>query len=184
MIKTFEQFVSTMYGKTVDEAFQNNNTRKMSDDDINLAETLQPNISKIIEIVENILETSYEEFKYGGGNSTTTVNIDDNSYNLYLDTKKKYDVTYIDVESDPIMLGDDEYVFTIQFKFSVSENVDKISCNMYYNLESFQINGEEGSVTNNEIGVTLKTYKELFDTRVEKNVECGDDSINGFGHHI
>ena len=89
MIKTFEQFVSTMYGKTVDEAFQNNNTREMTDGDINLVETLQSNISKIIEIVENILETSYEAFKYGGENSTTTVNIDDNSYNLYLDTKKK-----------------------------------------------------------------------------------------------
>ena len=183
MIKTFEQFVSTMYGRTVDEAFQNNNTRKMSDGDINLAKTLQSNISKIVEIVENILETSYEAFKYGETN-TPTVDIDDNSYNLYLDTKKKYDDTYIDVETDPIMLGDAEYVFTIQFKFSVSENVDKISCNMYHNLESFQINGEEGSVTNNEIGVTLKTYKELFDTHVEKNVEYGDDSINGFGHHI
>ena len=55
---------------------------------------------------------------------------------------------------------------------------------MYHNLESFQINGEEGSVTNNEIGVTFKTYKELFDPRVEKNVECGDDSINGFGPQI
>ena len=183
MIKTFEQFVSTMYGRTVDEAFQNNNTRKMSDGDINLAETLQPNISKIIDIVENILETSYEAFKYGEDN-TPTVDIDDNSYNLYLDTKEKYDDTYIDVETDPIMLGDAEYVFTIQFKFSVSENVDKISCNMYHNLESFQINGEEGSVTNIELGVTFKTYKELFDTRVEKNVEYCDDSINGFGHHI
>ena len=83
--------------------------------------------------------------------------------------------------------GNDEYILYIDYTIKSSdtwEDRGELYCNIYYDLISFEIYNEDDniSITNEELGITEKTHKELFKGKQEENVECGiSDFHKAFG---
>lgn len=102
-----------------------------------LAEYLQPNIQEIVDEVESIMD-----------------NIDPSDLNE--------DGGYIESE---ITLNGEEYTIIANYECGSDEGTKKYGAvyyNVYYYLTSFEISNEDTLITNEELGVTGKTHKELF----------------------
>jgi hypothetical protein len=109
-----------------------------------LAEKLQPNVPEIIEAVKSIMD-----------------NVDPSDF---LDGDNGYDETQI-------TLGDDEYTLTVNYEGGSSDGDNKYGATYYsvsYGLTSFDISNDDTLVTNEQLGVTNKTYKDLFDEYTEE----------------
>lgn len=77
------------------------------------------------------------------------------------------------IESE-FSLGNDEYMIYVNYTTERSEIRRSYGVeiyDIYYTLESFKICDENTCVSNDDIGITEKTYKDLFKTYVEKDVE-------------
>lgn len=111
-----------------------------------LAVKLQPNISEIVEKVNSIME--------------------------------KIDPRDLDEESGTIeqkfTLGGEEYYIYINYTFEYS-NVHKgygvESYDIDYQVESFEICGEDACVTNDVLGITEETYPDVFEAYTEEDIE-------------
>lgn len=109
-----------------------------------LAEKLQPSIPEIIEAVKSIMDSvDPSEFLDG-----------DNGF----------------VESE-ITLDGDEYVLVVNYEGGSSDGDDKYGATYYsvsYGLTSFEISNDDTFVTNEQLGVTNKTHKDLFNEYTEE----------------
>lgn len=77
------------------------------------------------------------------------------------------------IESE-FSLGSDEYMIYINYTTECSEirrSHGVEGYDLYYKLESFEICDENACVSNDDLGITEKTYKDLFETHVEKDME-------------
>jgi hypothetical protein len=77
------------------------------------------------------------------------------------------------IESE-FSLGNDEYMIYVNYTTECSETRRSygVECyDLYYNLESFEICEEHVCVSNEDLGITEKTYKDLFETHVEEDME-------------
>lgn len=104
------------------------------------AEYLQPNIQEIVDVVKSIMDNlDPSDINEGDGNN------------------------YIESE---FTLNGDEYTIIVNYKCSSDEGTKKYGAvyyNLYYYLNSFEICNDDGIViTNEELGVTAKTHKDLF----------------------
>lgn len=102
-----------------------------------LAKHLQPNIQEIVDAVKSIMD-----------------NIDPSDINE--------DDRYIESE---ITLNGDEYIIIANYEYSSDEGRKKYGAvyyNVHYYLNSFEICNEDTLITNEELGVTEKTHKDLF----------------------
>lgn len=103
-----------------------------------LAEKLQPNIQEIVDKVNSIMDE---------------INPSD------LDESGT-------IESE-FSLGNDEYMIYVNYTAESSEirkSYGVESYDLYYKLESFEICDENTCVSNEDLGITEKTYKDLFKT--------------------
>ena len=111
-----------------------------------LAEKLQPNIQEIVDEIDYIMNKN--------------INISD------LDESGS-------IESE-FSLGNDEYMIYVNYTTDRSEirrSYGVESYDIYYELESFEICDENTCVSNDDLGITKKIYKDLFKTHVKKDVE-------------
>ena len=111
-----------------------------------LAEKLQPNIQEIVDEIDYIMNKN--------------INISD------LDESGS-------IESE-FSLGNDEYMIYVNYTTERSEirrSYGAECYDIYYELESFEICDENTCVSNDDLGITEKTYKDLFKTHVKKDVE-------------
>ena len=111
-----------------------------------LAEKLQPNIQEIVDEIDYIMNKN--------------INISD------LDESGS-------IESE-FSLGNDEYMIYVNYTTERSEirrSYGVESYDIYYELESFEICDENTCVSNVDLGITKKIYKDLFKTHVKKDVE-------------
>jgi hypothetical protein len=109
-----------------------------------LAEKLQPSIPEIIEAVKSIMD-----------------NVDPSDF---LDGDNGF------VETE-ITLDGDEYVLVVNYEGGSSDGDDKYGATYYsvsYGLTSFEISNDDTFVTNEQLGVTNKTHKDLFDEYTEE----------------
>jgi hypothetical protein len=109
-----------------------------------LAEKLQPSIPEIIEAVKSIMD-SVDPSDFLDG---------DNGF----------------VESE-ITLDGDEYVLVVNYEGGSSDGDDKYGATYYsvsYGLTSFEISNDDTFVTNEQLGVTNKTHKDLFNEYTEE----------------
>lgn len=71
-------------------------------------------------------------------------------------------------------LGNDEYMIYVNYTSECSEIRRAYGVegyDLYYKLESFEIWDENVGVSNDDLGITEKTHKDLFETHVEKDLE-------------
>lgn len=103
------------------------------------AEYLQPNIQDIVDVVKSIMD------------------------DLDPSDLKDGDENYIESE---FTLNGDEYTINVNYECGSDDGSKKYGAvyyNVYYYLNSFEIYNEDGTViTNEELGVTEKTHKDLF----------------------
>lgn len=110
-----------------------------------LAEKLQPNIQEIVDKVNSIMD------------EINPSDLDESGC----------------IESE-FSLGNDEYMIYVNYTAECSDirkSYGVESYDLYYKLESFEICDENTCVSNEDIGITENTYKDLFDTHVEKDME-------------
>lgn len=110
-----------------------------------LAEKLQPNIQEIVDKVNSIMDE---------------INPSD------LDESGT-------IESE-FSLGQDDYMIYVNYTTECSEirRSYGVECyDLYYKLESFEICDETVCVSNDDLDITEKTYKDLFETHVEEDME-------------
>lgn len=104
-----------------------------------LAEFLQPNIQEIVDAVESIMDNI----------DLSELNTEDGD-------------GYIESE---ITLNGEEYTIIVNYECGSDEGSRKYGAvyyNVYYYLNSFEIYNDDTLITNEELGVTEKTHKELF----------------------
>lgn len=109
-----------------------------------LAEKLQPNIPEIIEAVKSIMDSVDPSDFLDGDNG------------------------FVETE---ITLNGDEYVLVVNYEGGSSDGDDKYGATYYsvsYGLTSFDISNDDTFVTNEQLGVTNKTHKDLFDEYTEE----------------
>lgn len=113
-----------------------------------LMEKLHPNIDKIVDKVESIMDN--------------------------IDISELSDDGNIESE---FRLNDEEYIIYINYSYSTSDVVKKYGAeyyDLYYNLENFEIEDEDGTIISNEdLNITSKTHKDLFKEYIEKDIEGG-----------
>lgn len=110
-----------------------------------LAEKIQPNIQEIVDEVNSIMNEIHSSDLDEAGT----------------------------IESE-FSLGNDEYMIYVNYTTERSEIRRSYGVeiyDIYYTLESFKICDENTCVSNDDLGITEKTYKDLFKTYVEKDVE-------------
>ena len=109
-----------------------------------LAEKLQPSIPEIIEAVKSIMDSVDPSDFLDGDNG------------------------FVETE---ITLDGDEYVLVVNYEGGSSDGDDKYGATYYsvsYGLTSFDISNDDTFVTNEQLGVTNKTHKDLFDEYTEE----------------
>ena len=152
MIKKFEQFVLENFGKDINT----NNIKPTHDVDENeikrkrFITRLQPNLDKIVEAIEDVLNDIEFAKKIG----EDILDFDDGI--LY----KEFDIN----------LGKQTYnIFEAEIEiksFLGDSKKERGSTDATYTLLSFSIgdeNDEDCYATNDELGITFKTYKDLFE---------------------
>lgn len=110
-----------------------------------LAEKLQSNIQEIVDKVNSIMNEIHSS-----------------------------DLDEVGTIESEFSLGNDEYMIYVNYTTERSEIRRSYGVeiyDIYYTLESFKICDENTCVSNDDLGITEKTYKDLFKTYVEKDVE-------------
>ena len=116
------------------------------------AERLKPIIPELVEKIKSEIESisSEELMENNGGDKYIEfeIEIGENKYQIYADYSVKIS---------------DEY-----------KSYGEYLCDIEYSLVSFEIEDEDGDCAKNEdLDITHKTYPDLFDDIVVKEVECG-----------
>lgn len=105
-----------------------------------LAEHLQQNIQEIVDAVESIMD------------DIDPSDINEENENGYIESE--------------ITLNGEEYTIIVNYECGLDEGSKRhgiLFYNIYYHLNSFEIYNEDNTlITNEELGVTAKTHKDLF----------------------
>lgn len=152
MIKKFEQFVLENFGKDINT----NNIKHTHDVNKNeikrkrFITRLQPNLDKIVEAIEDVLNDIEFAERIGGD-------------------KLNFDDCVLSFDFD-INLGNQTYnIFDAEFEIKSylgDTKKERGFTDATYTLLSFSIgdeNDEDCYATNDELGITFKTYKDLFE---------------------
>lgn len=110
-----------------------------------LAAKLQPNIPEIVEKVKSIMDEIDPNDLDDSGSIESEITLDGEEYTLYVN----YTTECSDIRRSHGVEGYD----------------------LYYQLESFEICDENACITNDTLGVTEDTHKDLFETYTEEDME-------------
>lgn len=110
-----------------------------------LAAKLQPNIPEIVEKVKSIMDEIDPNDLDDSGSIESEFTLDGEEYTLYVN----YTTECSDIRRSHGVEGYD----------------------LYYQLESFEICDENACITNDMLGVTEDTHKDLFETYTEEDME-------------
>jgi hypothetical protein len=110
-----------------------------------LAAKLQPNIPEIVEKVKSIMDEIDPNDLDDSGSIESEFTLDGEEYTIYVN----YTAECSDVRRSHGVEGYD----------------------LYYQLESFEICDENACTTNDMLGVTEDTHKDLFETYTEEDME-------------
>jgi hypothetical protein len=110
-----------------------------------LAAKLQPNIPEIVEKVKSIMDEIDPNDLDESGSIESEFTLDGEEYTIYVN----YTAECSDIRRSHGVEGYD----------------------IYYQLESFEICDENACVTNDTLGVTEDTHKDLFETYTEEDIE-------------
>jgi hypothetical protein len=110
-----------------------------------LAAKLQPNIPEIVEKVKSIMDEIDPNDLDESGSIETEFTLDGEEYTIYVN----YTTECSDIRRSHGVEGYD----------------------LYYQLESFEICDENACITNDTLGVTEDTHKDLFETYTEEDME-------------
>ena len=110
-----------------------------------LAAKLQPNIPEIVEKVKSIMDEIDPNDLDDSGSIESEITLDGEEYTLYVN----YTTECSDIRRSHGVEGYD----------------------LYYQLESFEICDENTCITNDTLGVTEDTHKDLFETYTEEDME-------------
>jgi hypothetical protein len=113
-----------------------------------LIEKSQPNIDELVDVVRSLWDNIDTSELCEDGNINSEIRFGNEEYNIYID--------YSCRTSDIVRKYGAEYY------------------DLYYNLKCFEIEDEDGTIISNEdLNITPKTHKDLFEEHIEKDVEGG-----------